>query len=228
MNSNKNVIGLLTLGQSPRRDVMPTFQELLPAGVTVLQGGALDGLSKAQIRALSTSCADGIETRLAGGQAVTIAKKLLLPRLIEQAQQLQARCSQLLLLCSGEFPALRAECPAVVEPIFLLRGVIRALAAQKCLGIVGPQSDLAAAPGQWQPYAGSVVCAPASPYGEADAITAAVRRLEAQGAELMLLDDMGFSIAQQRLARQATSRAVLCATTVTARILAELLAADND
>ena len=46
--SGRQVIGALTIGQSPRTDVIPEIQEFL-GGAEILQAGALDGLSRAEI-----------------------------------------------------------------------------------------------------------------------------------------------------------------------------------
>ncbi|SDP34038.1 AroM family protein [Desulforhopalus singaporensis] len=228
MNSNANVLGILTLGQSPRDDVIPSFQELLPPGTTIREAGALDGLSQEQIDALAPDSADsGIETRLAGGSGVMVDKKRLTPLLIHQALKLQDQCNHIILLCSGEFDQLRSACSAIIEPIILLRGIIHGLAGAKILGIIGPASDLALAPAQWQPYARRVVCGAASPYGETGAIIRAGESVTKQGAEIILLDDMGFT-EKHRLAVQKNNQVpVVCATTMCARVLTEVMCHAN-
>ena len=44
-------IGAITIGQSPRNDLIPEIEEYF-MGAEVLQAGALDGLSKEEIQAL--------------------------------------------------------------------------------------------------------------------------------------------------------------------------------
>lgn len=42
----KKKIGAITIGQSPRIDVIPEMQEILGENVIILEAGALDGLTK--------------------------------------------------------------------------------------------------------------------------------------------------------------------------------------
>ena len=45
----KKKIGAITIGQSPRIDVIPEMQEILGENVIILEAGALDGLTKEEI-----------------------------------------------------------------------------------------------------------------------------------------------------------------------------------
>ena len=45
----KKKIGAITIGQSPRIDVIPEMQEILGENVIILEAGALDGLTKKDI-----------------------------------------------------------------------------------------------------------------------------------------------------------------------------------
>ncbi len=46
-------IGAITIGQAPRDDVVPEMEKRLGPPVRVLQAGALDGLSRADITAFA-------------------------------------------------------------------------------------------------------------------------------------------------------------------------------
>ena len=43
-------IGMITIGQSPRVDIVPEIKEILGEEIEVLEAGALDGLSLEQVR----------------------------------------------------------------------------------------------------------------------------------------------------------------------------------
>lgn len=217
-------IGLLTLGQSPREDVTPTLRALLGRSVPILERGGLDGLDGDGLRELMARNGETpLETRLRTGAAIGLSREAMLPRLAAAAAELGRSCQHVVLLCSGEFPALAAAFPRLIQPIRILRGAVAALAGHRTLGIIGPEADLEEAPAQWRPYAGRVICAPASPYGDPAAMAAAGRDLAARGADLVLMDDMGFSDRHRRAVARAARIPVLCATTVTARVLRELL-----
>jgi protein AroM len=217
-------LGLLTLGQTPRADVTPTLQSLLGKSVRILERGGLDGLSAQELAAVTAREGESqLETRLRSGAAIALSKKAVLPRLIEAGQWLARESDALLLLCSGEFPALAQACPGLIQPIHILRGVISAVARNRVLGLVGPESDLAAAPAQWAPHAAKVICAAASPYEALDAAVAAGISLAGRGAEVILMDDMGFNEQHRTAVSHAVRCPVICATTVTARVLCEVM-----
>lgn len=225
---NMFTLGVLTLGQSPRTDVEPTLRALLGKSVILRQRGGLDGLSDKEIEALAPAEGEaGIETCISTQEEATkgvfISKKELLPRLIRAAQQLEAECDAFFLLCSGQFPALKQAVPRLIEPIVFIRSVIAELAGQSRLCIIGPESDMAAAQVQWAPYADSVVTAAASPYDSMECLENAARKAKDSGAEYIFLDDMGFTEEQRQCVRNISGAPTLNATTITARVLMELI-----
>src|SRR2546426_9706393 len=77
---SKARIGMVTVGQAPRGDVVPDMAALLP-GVEILEAGALDGLDRAAIARLAPTGDDEIlVTRLADASSVFVGKSHVLPR----------------------------------------------------------------------------------------------------------------------------------------------------
>lgn len=46
-------VGMITVGQSPRDDIVPNMSQVLGANIEVFENGALDGLSMEEIRSLA-------------------------------------------------------------------------------------------------------------------------------------------------------------------------------
>ena len=46
------VVAMLTIGQTPRRDITDDLRQLLPEGVVLREYGALDGLTRAEAECL--------------------------------------------------------------------------------------------------------------------------------------------------------------------------------
>src|SRR5204863_499772 len=60
MSLRRPVVGLITIGQSPRVDVVPDMAKVIGPGVEIREAGALDGLDRAQIDALAPGAGDEI------------------------------------------------------------------------------------------------------------------------------------------------------------------------
>ena len=75
-------VGLITVGQSPRNDVVPDMAAILGGDVGILEAGALDGLTRAEIAPLAPEGDDEIlVTRLADGSSVFVGRNKVIPRI---------------------------------------------------------------------------------------------------------------------------------------------------
>jgi len=223
MGTGHRRLGVLTVGQAPRDDVTPTLRAVLGESVLLRESGALDGLTEEGLADLAPRDSETpLETRLSGGAPVLVAEERLVPLLRAAAERLARSCDLTLLLCSGEFPALAESHIGVVQPVHLLRGAVAALCHDRVLGIVGPASDMEGAPRRWGRCAGAVITSAASPYGRDGEVGAAVDDLAERGAQLVFLNDMAFT-AEHRAAAASAGLPVLCATTVVAHVLKDVL-----
>ena len=75
-------VGLITVGQAPRSDVVPDMAAMLGGDVEIVEAGALDGLSREEMAALAPEGDDEIiVTRLADGGSVFVGKTKMIPRI---------------------------------------------------------------------------------------------------------------------------------------------------
>ncbi len=73
-------VGLITVGQSPRSDVVPDMAEILGGDVEIVEAGALDGLDRERIATLAPEGDDEIlVTRLTDGRSVFVGKTRMIP-----------------------------------------------------------------------------------------------------------------------------------------------------
>ena len=102
-------VGLITVGQSPRSDVVPDMAAILGGDVEIVEAGALDGLTRAEMEPLAPEGDDEIlVTRLADGSSVFVGKSKMITRIEAKIAALEDRGVALnVLLCTGEFPKLR-------------------------------------------------------------------------------------------------------------------------
>ena len=108
------MLGTVTIGQSPRPDLIPEMKEMLGQDVVIIEAGALDGLTLDEVKELYPEPGDYVLiTRMADGTAVKIAEKHILPKMQEQITNLVKKGAEVVtLVCTGEFPDF--DCPRLV------------------------------------------------------------------------------------------------------------------
>jgi protein AroM len=224
-NAVRPVVGLVTIGQSPRSDVVPDMAELIGPGVELREAGALDGLQRSEMEALAPSGDDEILiTRLRDGAAVFLGKPKIVGLVEERIVELERGGATLTaLLCTGAFPRLRATRP-LVQPHPVLLGTLRGLSWPGRLGVLTPSvPHVAQTEARWRRDGFDPVVAPFSPYEEDDptALRRAADAMRAGGAGLVVMDCMGFRRKTRDELRGLTGVPVLVANLLVARIIAE-------
>jgi protein AroM len=222
-------VGLITVGQAPRSDVVPDMAAILGNDVDILEAGALDGLARERIAALAPEGDDEIlVTRLADGSSVFVGKKHVIPLVEARIAALEARGVALnVLLCTGAFPKLAAARP-LLEPQQLLLGLLRAMTFPGRLGVLTPSERHVPQTGaRWRAAGFDPVVAALSPYEEDDAhaVRRAAEALRAGGAGLVVMDCIGFRRKTRDEVAHLTGAPALVANLLVARVAAELLGA---
>jgi len=216
------VVAALTIGQSPRDDVLEEMGDAL-GGARVVQGGALDGLTPGEIRALAPSPGDAVlVSRLRDGTEVRLAERLVLPRLEQCVRSLEPEVQLFLVLCTGDLPGFTSQRP-VLFPGALLRQLAVSLHPQQ-LGVLTPAAEqVAAQRSRWQEVAPRVFVEAVSPYSGRDQLEDAAVCLAAAGVDLVVMDCIGYTRAMKAAVRSATRCPVLLAVTTLARVAAEIV-----
>ena len=218
------MLGLVTIGQSPRDDVVTSMLGQLEPG-TVREAGALDCLTPLEIDALAPSAGEHpLVTRLRDGREVVIAKQRILQLLQHTVLRLEADgCGTICVLCTGEFPRLGQD-SLVIYPDRLLVHLVEALLPQGTLGVLMPhEGQRVSMQAKWTTSTRSTVTAVASPYSGASEITSQIRALVEADARVIVLDCMGYDRNMLADARTATSRPVILANGVVGSVLREVV-----
>lgn len=221
-------IGTLTIGQSPRDDVVPALKAALRRPVEVLERGALDGLDMQAIAALAPDPGEvGLVSRLRDGTEVLLSQRKLMPLMQAGLDELVAAGAELVVvLCGADWSGLRSDV-LLVNPGRLFPAVIGALAAGRKLGIIKPS------PGQVEKersrYAAMGIEAAvtaASPYAapaRLELARAAARDLARAGVDLVWMTCIGMDEAMREVVAQETGRPVILARSLLGAILEQLL-----
>jgi protein AroM len=219
-------IGIITIGQSPRTDVVPEMSAFFGKGVEVLERGALDGLSLEQVREYAPEAGMiHLCTCMRDGSEVVVAKEKLLPKIQKAIDDLnREQVALILLLCVGEFPQFRSTC-LVVEPQKIVDHCIQGLiGASHRLGIVIPiaeQEDWVRE--TFSTLTDAVTVTVASPYAGEDDLIRAAKALKKAACDLIVMYCMGFNRQLTRPVREITAKPVIVSSAIVARTVGELL-----
>lgn len=219
-------LGVITVGQSPRRDIMPYMTGLLEPGVDVIEAGALDGLSPEQLDALAPAPGEPrLATRLKDGAQIVISHHKTLPLVQERVTELNRQGVDLiLLLCTGSFPvfesrALIIESQRIVD--HALEAVVR---PENTLGLFVPLAEQKDHIGRTLEHiTPNVVVVSASPYLDPDRLRQAAREMAEQKPDLIVMHCMGYNETHRRIVAEVLNKPSIVANSMVARTLAELL-----
>lgn len=220
-------IGVLTIGQAPRADdTAAELRQVLGPGYAIIERGALDDLSPAEIERHGPEPGHYLLiSLLRNGQSVRLSKQKILPLLQQQIDAFgDDGVDAILLLCTGTFPEFKSDRPIVQPQDALYHLVVGLAGRRKRIGALTPLTDqLAQARAKWREYGVDPILAAASPYTTEDEVTPAARDLAEQGADLIFMDCMGYSLAMKARAKAAAGGCpVILARSAIARVMAEV------
>jgi protein AroM len=223
------VVGLVTIGQSPRVDVVPDMVAVMGPDIDVREAGALDGLSRADIASRAPTGNDEIlVTRLADGTSVFLGKQKIVGHVEARIAGLERDGAAITaLLCTGAFPPLRAS-KTLIQPQPVLLGALRGMRWPGRLGVVTPSvQHVPQTEARWRRDGFDPVVVPLSPYEHEDAgaLARVGTALREAGAGLVVMDCMGFTRKTRDELRALTGAPVLLANLLVARVIAELCGA---
>ena len=223
--NNTRTAGLITIGQSPRVDMVPEMSGWL-GSARILERGALDGMDGTGISSLRPGPDDyPLVTRLGDGSSVTIAKRKLLPRIQSAITELEDEGSDVVVLvCTGEFPEFRHRVPLLTAERLFVDGA-RAIAQGARVGVLCPLSEQADLTRRKWSFLGEGLHVDAgSPYGGAlEVLRAPARRLGKSGVDYIVLDCMGYTQEMKELVSREAGAPAILARSVVARLAAEVL-----
>jgi protein AroM len=192
-------IGFVTIGQSPRVDVVPEIARILGPKVGILEKGALDGLSGEEIRKLQPEEGDfRLITRLRDGSTAVVGKKKIVPLLKKKIVELAGLDVRLIaVLCTDEFPSIRQRRGGpriVLQPFRLLIREVRAMGVKGNLGVFVPlREQKEETKRKWKKAGLPVAVETLNPYHEVEASEEAIGRMRHERVDLIVLDCIGYS-----------------------------------
>ena len=223
-------VRLITIGQSPRDDMVPEMVAWLPE-CSVSEYGALDGLDADQIARCAPHAGEEVlTTRLADRTNVVIGREIvgkLLQKQISLAEN--AGVDANLVVCTGRFHDFSHDKPLYSAQELLERKVQNIAQKYRCIGVITPliEQDKQAIEKFGQ---GKVVfTAHANPYSlnSDKEINQAAYKLVQNNAEIIVLDCMGYRLKHSYQVQKIANVPVLLARKVVVVEFAQALMKSN-
>jgi protein AroM len=222
MVMTKKRVAFITVGQSPRVDIMPEMLAEIGDRIEPVEFGLLDGLSKAEIAALEPTGEDyRIVSRLKDGSEAILPKAWVEARFQEMIDRIDGLGFDLIvLLCTGSFPSLCSR-TLMVEAGRVIDHVVDALAmAGRTIGVMLPNP---AQVGAWERSSegrNPIIATHASPYTDRRFAAAAA---ELKGSDFVVMHCMGYNQAMRREVAEVYQRPVLLSRGAVAAVIRQLI-----
>jgi protein AroM len=219
----RKILGLVTIGQTPRRDLEILFKRHIPES-EILMLGALDGLTGDEIIDLANPEGEyPLHARLADGTSADIPLENLVPLVTCRVKRLASSGAEaVVVLCAGGFPGFDSPVP-VLLPGRVVPAAAGAISRDRRVGVVTPiPGQERAARKKWEDDGFSVRVVSASP-SHPEELDRAAAELSNPAPELVVLDCMGYGEECQRKFAERCRRPVLLAQTLVARVAGAVL-----
>jgi protein AroM len=144
------LVAAISIGQTPRPDLVEELGAVLPDGVELRESGALDGVDSAAIPPIRFDAENPLATRLAGGRQVIVDEAWIAPHLQRAVDRVAADGADLgLLLCAASFAAVSAPFP-LVRPSEAVAATLAARGIRTALVVVPSPRQIPASESKWR------------------------------------------------------------------------------
>lgn len=219
---NRSRLAFVTIGQTPRVDIVPEMLAEIGGDVEAVEFGVLDGLTSSQREAFAAAPGDAsFATRLNDGTEFTCSKARIEDRLNELLHEIDGQgFDAIVLLCTGtRIDPL--ERTLVVEAQRIVDSTVEALAAScRNLGVILPLERQVAEFADRHVFSFAPKLVSASPYA-GDRI--GERAAQLKGCELTIMHCMGYTAAMLDEAKGAIGGPVLLSRRLVANVVRQLV-----
>jgi protein AroM len=186
-------VGLLTIGQSPREDIVSEIKPLLHPRIEILERGLLDGLSPEDIKRLKPDAGETpLVTRLRNRRQVELSENKIssmLPMAIDSIQK-EMKIRAVGVLCTHDFPNKEFSIP-VIFPFDYLKFLVSNVLKVRSLGIVVPlETQVEMTKEKWR----SSTVEAKSPYAGGKSWEKIAQKFMAKRVDAVILDCIGYKI----------------------------------
>ncbi|MFO1442343.1 AroM family protein [Bacillus sp. Bva_UNVM-123] len=219
-------IGIITLGQTPREDMIPAIEGLLPPDTRIIEKGVLDGKSSYELlQFVPEKGQTTLISRLRNGGSAIMAKEKILPIIQKLIDELNdEKVSLIIIACTGKFPLFKSGIP-LVYPDHLLNYIVEGLFREGSIGVIVPlQSQVQTIMKKWNDGGFHSIVECCSPYDfNEEQLIRAVERLNEESIHTIVLDFMGYTESMKTIVKNHTTKPVILSRNMIYKVAMELI-----
>lgn len=219
-------IGMISIGQSPRPDILSIFTDTWGNHIDLIEIGALDGLEHADVEQMSPQENDDVlVVKMADGQQHIVGRRHLIPRIESCAETLiKHHVTALVLLCTGDFRPFRYAVPFIIPQKIVDNTISALVGSGQVVGVMIPAEEQQKQMRRNLMSHGIVpVFASASPHLGEDGIMEAAQQLKRYAADFIVMHCFGYTQNMRDLVKDVTGKPVLLSNLLVAKVAGELL-----
>ncbi|WP_407270135.1 AroM family protein [Radiobacillus sp. PE A8.2] len=220
-------IGVITIGQAPRTDLLPEVERFFSSDVEFIQRGVLDGFGKKELEQIKPEPNQTtLVSRLKDGTSATMAKEKTLPiiqQIIDDFNRDQVHL--IIIACTGEFKLFQSNVP-IIYPDYLLNHVAQGIFRNKGkIGVIVPLPEqYESIEKKWQAAGFSPTSCASSPYiYDESSLIKVTNELEKSDISTIVLDCIGYTQDMKDIVKKHTRKNVILSRNIVFKNVAELL-----
>lgn len=222
----KRKLGILLIGQTPRKDYEELFSQCLCDGDELIMEGILDEFSIQDLKVLGALKNTPVLTTLdRNGNQIVVADHEVVSRMPDKIQGLKSKGADIVVVvCTGKFPEINIDIP-VIFPDKVLRYNTKAVAEGKNVAIFVPleeQKDQMNS--RWVEIGVTPVIHAVSPFTDDVEISQdIIDDLKEKNVAVVVLDCMKFGQEAKNKIQASIGKPVICAKTLLIKLVSELM-----
>jgi protein AroM len=219
-------LGFITIGQSPRTDIMEDVRKIIPENIEIIEAGALDRYDRQYIQDNLSPGENSqfLVSRMRDGSQVEIAEEKIHSLLQNCVDHLNKKgCNIILMMCTGKIPELLSKVP-ILPPQKILHNIMKNIGFQGKIGVFIPEKEQELNIRKaWNSMGMEIFPVFASPYGNIDNIKKESLLLDKEDISVIFMDCMGYSEKMKNMVYEITGKAVIIPRTMIVKIALELI-----